>query len=94
MLVADTNGINDGNELACNTFELCPEGTALEGVAVIDDGDPQTPLPDALCTQNGLEKCPAETDLEGVFAMGDGDLTTTAPGDTMLAENCDLPTMT
>ena len=77
ILVNNTDAIIDGMEAACNPFEICPENTALAGVAVLDDGDPDTPLPTALCTQNGLEQCPDGSVQAGHFVVGDGDLTTT-----------------
>jgi hypothetical protein len=76
ILVKDT--VMDPNiEPACNPFEICPANTALAGVAVLDDDDPMTPLPAALCTLNGLEKCPPGTDEAGHFVMGDGNPMTT-----------------
>jgi hypothetical protein len=85
-LNADTI-LEENCDLLDSNVEVCPDDTALAGVAVQDDGDPLT-IPD-ICTLNGLEKCPVGTDLEGVFAMGDGDTTTTAPADTTLATNCE-----
>ena len=85
ILVNNTDAIIDGLEAACNPFELCPTGTALAGVAVLDDGDPNT-LP-AACSARGLEICPVGTDQVGHFVMGDGDLTTTAE----LLPFCSLP---
>ena len=76
ILVNNTDASIDGLEAACNPFEICPENTALAGVAVLDDGDPATPLPTSLCTQNGLEQCPAGTVQEGHFVVGDGSLLT------------------
>jgi hypothetical protein len=95
LLVADTDQTNDGQEEACSPFDICPEGTVLEGVAVLDDRDPTTPLPEELCTLNGLEKCPDGTPQEGHFVMGDGNLATNGVDpdipttyDSMLAEIC------
>jgi hypothetical protein len=87
ILVNNTDAINDGLETACNPFETCPAGTTLQGVAVLDDGDPNTQLPIALCTQRGLETCPAGTDQAGHFVIGDGNITSTAE----LLPFCTLP---
>ena len=76
ILVNNTDANIDGMEAACDPFEICPANTALAGVAVLDDGDPTTPLPTELCTQNGLEQCPAGTVQEGHFVVGDGSLLT------------------
>jgi hypothetical protein len=76
ILVNNTDAVIDGLEGACDPFEICPANTALAGVAVFDDGDPTTPLPTALCTQNGLQQCPAGTVQEGHFVVGDGSILT------------------
>ena len=54
ILVNNTDASIDGMETACNPFEICPANTALAGVAVLDDGDPDTDLPTALCTRTVL----------------------------------------
>jgi hypothetical protein len=95
ILVNNTDVTPDGLEAACNPFEICPADTALEGVAVLDDSDPSTPLPSSLCTLNGLEVCPEGTVQAGHFVIGDGNLATnqvTDPDsgafDSLLAQIC------
>ena len=73
-------------KLACNPFEICPTGTALAGVAVLDTDEDPTTVPPA-CSASGLEVCPDGTDQAGHFVMGDGNLTTT----TELLPFCTLP---
>ena len=78
--------------------QICPDGTALAGVAVdvnADDSNPADGIPD-ICLLDGFEKCPAGSDLAGQFAMGDGDLDTNSTNiqdeefDAMLAASCSL----
>ena len=93
MIVNDTDLANNGLEAACEIslddveLEICPAGTALEGVAV-----PTLPIQiphniPEVCSVTGLEICPVGTDQVGHFVMGDGDLTTTAE----LLPFCSLP---
>ena len=49
----DTTGSN-GDEVACNPFEICPEKTALAGVAVLHDGKPETDLRSCSITRTVL----------------------------------------
>ena len=73
ILVNNTDLMNDGLEAACEIslddveLETCPAGTPLVGVAVPDNGDPNT-FP-AVCNLSGLDKCPMNSDLPGVFVM-------------------------
>ena len=50
----NTDAISDGLETACNPFEICPIGTALAGVAVLDTDEVPTTVPPA-CSAAGLE---------------------------------------
>ena len=73
IVVANTDDMNDGLEAACEIslddvdLETCPAGTPLVGVAVPDDGNPNT-FP-AVCNLSGLDKCPMNSDLSGAFVM-------------------------
>ena len=84
IIVNNTDLVNDGLEEACEIsledveLQTCPEGTALEGVAInstFTDTTPPDGIPD-VCTVSGLEICPVGTAQEGHFVMGDGNLTT------------------
>ena len=95
IIVNNTDLVNDGLEEACEIsledveLQTCPEGTALEGVAINSTSPDTTPadgIPD-ICTIPGLEICPMGTAQVGHFVMGDGDPTTT----TDLEQFCGLP---
>ena len=62
----DPNGQEEACEISLDDVELetCPTGTALVGVAVPDNGDPNTAP--AVCNLAGLDRC-ISGDLTGAF---------------------------